>query len=135
MVRIGGDGGDGDDVAALLSPHDGKGCPDQAEGTYKIRLEVAGELLVSRFLKSGQQSVAGIIDQHVETTEPFDGFVHGALGIGGLGQVKSDAVSLSGKPGDQIGDALGVTDGQGDLVATVEGFFRKGSGQILWKRP
>jgi len=73
-------------------------------------------------LKSGEKAVSGIVDQDIKGAELIDRLTHRAFGIGRFGQVKPDRVGLSRMSGEEIGDSLGVADGQGNLMTAEQGF-------------
>ena len=112
-----------------MSTHDGQGGSDQAEGTGEVSLKVPVQLLICRFLERGEQPVSGVVDQHIERSELLDGFLHGAFRIGGLGQVKADGIGLSRMGRDEIGDTFRSADGQGDLMAAVQGLRGQGAAE------
>ena len=117
--------GDGDDLAAALGAHDRQDRAGDVERAEEVGLHLRPELGVADLLEVAGVEVAGVVDEHVDPSEPLDGRIDGGLSGGGVGDVEGD--------GEQVvvlaegrGDLGGVAGGGDDGVAGVEG----GLGQV-----
>ena len=61
-------------------------------------------------LEEPSVEVAGVVDQHIDASEPLHGSLHGRLGVGGIGDVELDGQQIL-MGADGSADPFGVAAG------------------------
>ena len=117
--RVGGDelladqpGGrrDRDDVPGPLAAHHREHGAGDVHRAEQVRLDLGAHLRGADLFEVAGVEVAGVVDQHVDATEPLDRRIDGRLGRGGVGDVerhRQQVVVLAERGGDGVGVAGG----------------------------
>ena len=109
------------DEPGALGAHDRQHGAGDVQRAEQVGLDLRPEVLGGDLLEEPGVEVAGVVDQHVDAAEPFDGGLHGRLGVGGVGDVELDdqqVVVPRRRPGLT---RVGVAAGGHDRVAGGEG--------------
>jgi Kef-type K+ transport system membrane component KefB len=112
--------GDRDDQARALGAHDRQHGAGDVDGAEQGGLDLGPEVLGADLLEEPGVEVAGVVDQHVDAAEPFDGSRDGRLGVGGVGDVELDGQEVVVRA-ERGADPLGVASGGDDGVAGGQG--------------
>ena len=100
----------------MLGAHDWQGGAGDVHGAEQRGLDLRPEVLRPDLLEEPGVEVPRIVDQNVDTSEPFDGSLDGRLGVGGIGDIELDGqeaiVLAQGRC-----DAVDVAAGSHDRVA------------------
>ena len=117
-------GGDVDDGAGSLGAHVGEDKLSEPPKTENVDLELAAGLVQGDVLNGAVGSVAGVVDQDVDTPGFGDDFLdtagHGFV----VGHVHCQGMdSYRGELFQSVGAACGGVDGVAELVECAGGFF------------
>jgi hypothetical protein len=114
------DGGEIDDVAALLPTEMGEHGAGDAEKAEDVGFVDGGDFGVAGFLDSAEEAVAGIVDQDVDAAEAFDGCFDHAGDVGFVVEIHGDGEEAVGGFRELCGDFFGLARGGDDGVSTLE---------------
>src|SRR5438132_8890893 len=81
---------DRDDVARALLAHDGQDRAGDIHRAEEARRQLPLDLLWRQLLEVARIKGTGVVDQHVDATEPVDRLPHRGLSIGAAGNVQLD---------------------------------------------
>ena len=84
--------------AGALGAHDRKDRAGDVHRAEQGGLDLRPEVLGADLLEEPGVEVAGVVDQHVDASEPVDGSLDGRLGVGGVGDVELDGQEVA-RPG------------------------------------
>jgi hypothetical protein len=103
-------------AAALLAQRRqrGLGHVDPAE---QVGLDLGAEVVAGDVLDGGEVGVAGVVDDHVEPSEPVDGRSHRRLGGREVGDVERERVDAIAVTGFEVVELLRLARGRKHLVA------------------
>src|SRR5215218_9718492 len=90
LAHDAGGRGDGDDQAGALGAQDRKDGAGDVHRAEQGGLDLGPEVLGADLLEEPGVEVAGVVDQHVDASEPFHASLHGRLGVGAVGDVELD---------------------------------------------
>ena len=63
-------------------PHPGQHGLDHGDGAEEVGREQLGDVVVLTFFHRGPVAVAGVVDEHVDASEPVRGLLHGGRDLG-----------------------------------------------------
>src|SRR6266571_5794786 len=101
---------DRDDVARALLAHDGQDRAGDIHRAEEARRQLPLNLLWRQLLEVARIKGPGVVDQHVDATEPVDRLPHRGLSIGGAGNVQLDDLQVI-QITDGLGHGVGVPTG------------------------
>ncbi|MDQ0684447.1 hypothetical protein QFZ56_003410 [Streptomyces achromogenes] len=87
----------------------------------EVGLHLVADLLLRQLLDRAEQSVAGVVDDHVQASEVVVRTLHGLGGGRLVGDVQGQRQHRVAVRGDQVREGVGVAGGGGDLVAALQG--------------
>jgi hypothetical protein len=120
LANDAGGRGDRDEEAGALGAQDRQDRAGDVHGAEQGGLDLGPDVLGADLLEEPGVEVAGVVDQHVDAAEPFDGGARGVLGVGGVGDVELDGQEVVVRS-ERRADPLGVASGGDDGVADGQG--------------
>ena len=101
-------------------PHPGQDGLDHGDGTEEVGREQLGDGVVLAFFYRGPVSVAGVVDENVDASEPVGGLLHGARDLGVVRHVERYSERGLGVGIDQVLDLRHVASGHDRVVAGLQ---------------
>src|SRR5918994_4555217 len=121
--------GDRDDKPGALGAHAREHGARDVHRAEQVRFDLRPDVCRAELLEEPGVEVAGVVHQHIETTEAFDGAVDRGLGVGWGGDVELDGQEVLGGA-DGGGDLLRVASGRDDRMR-----YAPSTGRSTWASP
>ena len=110
-----------------LNSKSGQHGSDDIQRPEKVGLHAATNLVGLTFFDRPDQSVAGVVDHHIQGAEALDGGIEGGVDLVFVGDVQSERERLLRDDGRERLDGGDIPSGQHHSVACLEGCLGDGA--------
>ena len=117
------DGGEIDDVAAALLAEVRQKRTSDAHQAEDIGLEHGHELVFGDLFDRARETIARVVDEHIDRTEAGDGLGDDRVNLRGVGDIECERFGLAGILLFEVGNLVELARGGDDLAAGLEDLF------------